>query len=78
MLILAQILKHEEVKVAYLDKAYYHYIKNEDSITHYVSQKTYNGLKMYLQKSRRYCLPITEGLMHSKGHCLLRFFKWDS
>ena len=50
VLILAQILKHEEVKVAYLDKAYYHYIKNEASITRYASQKTYSGLKMYLQK----------------------------
>lgn len=60
VLILAQILKHEEVKVAYLDKAYYHYIKNEDSITHYVSQKTYNGLKMYLQKIKE-ILPSDNG-----------------
>lgn len=50
VLILAQILKHKEVKVAYLNKAYYHYIKNEDSLTHYATQKTYNGLKLYLEK----------------------------
>lgn len=50
VLILAQILKHEEVKITYLNKAYYHYIMNEDSLTHYATQKTYNGLKMYLEK----------------------------
>lgn len=60
VLILAQILKHEEVKVTYLYKAYYHYIKNEDSITRYASQKTYSGLKMYLQKIEE-ILPFDNG-----------------
>ena len=50
VLILAQILQHEEIKIAYLNSAYYHYIHNENSITHCVSLNTYHGLKMYLKK----------------------------
>lgn len=60
VLILAQILRHKEVKISYLNSAYYHYVHNKNSITHYASQNTYNGLKLYLAK-------IAEILPSDKG-----------
>lgn len=60
VLILAQILRHKEVKISYLNSAYYHYIHNNSSITHLASLNTYNGLKMYLAK-------ITEILPSDNG-----------
>lgn len=41
VLIWAQILKNEEVKVTYLNKPYYHYFINANSITHKINRKSY-------------------------------------
>lgn len=50
VLICAQILKHESVKVGYLPKAFYHYQMNKSSITHNINRKTYEGLLRYRKK----------------------------
>lgn len=41
LLFWVQLLQHLEVKIAYVDKAYYHYVMNETSITHNYTRKTY-------------------------------------
>lgn len=41
LLFWVQLLQHPEVTIAYVDKAYYHYVMNEDSITHFYTSKTY-------------------------------------
>ncbi|EYA47694.1 glycosyltransferase [Bacteroides fragilis] len=50
VLIWAQILKHEEVKVSYLGKAYYHYFINVDSITHKINRKSYSMRRAFKDK----------------------------
>lgn len=40
-LIWVQLLQHQEVKVSYLPKAYYHYVVNDNSITRHFTRKTY-------------------------------------
>lgn len=50
VLIWAQILKHEEVKVTYLGKAYYHYFINVDSITHKINRKSYSMRRAFKDK----------------------------
>jgi glycosyltransferase involved in cell wall biosynthesis len=50
VLICAQILKHLEVKVAYLNKAFYHYTINNNSITHKISRKSYESRKLFQTK----------------------------
>lgn len=50
VLVCAQIMKHQEVKIAYLDKAFYHYYINENSITHIITRKVYKSRKLYQEK----------------------------
>lgn len=50
VLICAQIMKHQEVKVSYISKAFYHYYINQNSITHTITHKVYEGRKLYQQK----------------------------
>lgn len=38
----AQILKHSEITISYLNKAFYHYTINQKSITHAFSRENYN------------------------------------
>lgn len=40
-LIWVQLLQHQEVKVSYLPKAFYHYVVNDNSITRHFTRKTY-------------------------------------
>lgn len=50
VLICAQIMKHQEVKITNIDKAFYHYYINQNSITHRITRKTYESRKLYQQK----------------------------
>lgn len=50
ILICAQIMKHQEVKITYLNKAFYHYYINQNSITHKITRKVYENRKLYQQK----------------------------
>lgn len=50
VLICAQIMKHQEVKITYLGKAFYHYYINQTSITHTITRKVYESRKSYQQK----------------------------
>lgn len=43
-----QFLKHEEVKVAYLDKAFYHYFSNPNSITRSYKRPQYEARCQFL------------------------------
>lgn len=43
-----QLFKHDEVRVEYLPKAFYHYWMNENSISHHLTRKNYEGLLKYL------------------------------
>ena len=43
-----QLFKHDEVKTAYLPKAFYHYWMNENSISHRLTRKNFEGLQRYL------------------------------
>lgn len=45
-----QLFSHNEVKVAYLPKAFYHYCMNENSISHHLTRQNYEGLLRYLDK----------------------------
>lgn len=47
VLIWIQILQHAEVRISYINKAYYNYFVNENSITHRVTLKTFYGIKKY-------------------------------
>ena len=49
-LVWIQILKHPEVKMTYIGDAYYHYWVNDLSISHHITRKTYDGLRLYQQK----------------------------
>lgn len=50
VLICAQIMKHKEIRIAYLNKAFYHYLINDNSITHNITRQTYEIRKLYQQK----------------------------
>lgn len=50
VLICAQLMKHQEIKVSYLNKAFYHYYINPNSITHNITRKIYESRKLYQQK----------------------------
>lgn len=50
LLIWVQILQHENVKVSYLNKAYYHYVINPESITHNYTHQTYEMRLRYQEK----------------------------
>ena len=41
LLFWVQLLQHPKIKITYVDKAYYHYVMNETSITHNYTRKTY-------------------------------------
>lgn len=43
------LFKHDDVKVAYLPMAFYHYWMNENSITHRLTRANYEGLLKYLK-----------------------------
>lgn len=43
-----QLFKHDDVKTAYLPKAFYHYWMNENSISHRLTRKNFEGLQRYL------------------------------
>lgn len=47
VLICAQLLKHSEIKVVYLNKAFYHYRINYNSITHNIARKDYETRKRF-------------------------------
>lgn len=44
VLVWVKILQCTNLKICHLDKAYYHYVVNEGSITHRLDKKTYNGI----------------------------------
>lgn len=50
VLVCTQILKHNEIKIAYLNNAFYHYFINNSSITHNITYETYKIRKLYQQK----------------------------
>lgn len=50
VLIWAQILKHENIKICYLNKPYYHYSINPDSITHRFNRKSYETRRAFAIK----------------------------
>lgn len=41
LLIWVQLLQHPEIKIAYLPKAFYHYVANDTSITRHFTRNTY-------------------------------------
>lgn len=48
-----QLLLHNDVKIAYLPKAFYHYVQNESSITHHFTRQTYEMRRtFYLELCR--------------------------
>lgn len=49
VLFLAQILCRINVKIAYVNQSYYHYVMNENSITKSVSYKTFKELDLYFK-----------------------------
>lgn len=48
LLVCVQLFIHNDIKIAYLPKAFYHYRMNENSITHRLTRKNYEGLLKYL------------------------------
>lgn len=42
LLFWVQLLQHKEIKISYLNKAFYHYVMNTSSITHHITRKTYD------------------------------------
>lgn len=51
LLILTQILTRSNPKIAYLPKAYYHYVLNDNSITQAVSAKGLRSMKLFHQEA---------------------------
>ncbi len=49
-----QLFLHDEVKVSYLPKAFYHYVQNDGSITHHYTQETYKQRQRYQQLLEEY------------------------
>lgn len=50
LLFWAQLLQHNDVKVSYLPKAFYHYYVNSNSITRHYTRSTYEMRLKYLTK----------------------------
>lgn len=50
LLFWVQVLQHKEVKITYLNKAFYHYVMNNNSITHHVTRKTYETRLKFIDK----------------------------
>lgn len=50
LLIWVQLLQHQEIKVSYLPKAYYHYVANEASITRHFTRDTYDMRLRFWEK----------------------------
>lgn len=50
ILIWAQILKHKNIKICYLNKSYYHYFINPNSITHRFNRKSYETRRAFAIK----------------------------
>ena len=51
-----QILKNKEVKTAYLNKAFYHYVTNTNSITHNISRAKYEMRKQFQMKLNEFLI----------------------
>ncbi len=49
-----QLFLHDEIKVSYLPKAFYHYVQNDESITHHYTQETYKQRQRYQQLLEEY------------------------
>lgn len=45
-----QLFQHPEVKIAYLNKAYYHYVANPESVTRRGSVKMLNTIRLFTEK----------------------------
>lgn len=69
VLIWVQLLKNEEVKIAYMPKAYYHYVYQQNSITHKISRKQYDNLLRYENKLNE----LLPGLRYKEIRERLRF-----
>lgn len=50
VLICAQILRNQNIEISYLDKPFYHYFANQNSITHKISRATYQNQIEFLKK----------------------------
>lgn len=50
VLVLIQLLQHNNIRIIHLDEAYYHYCINNASISHNISIKTYKSLCLYQEK----------------------------
>ncbi|MBS5528250.1 MAG: glycosyltransferase [Prevotella sp.] len=50
LLIWVQLLQHQEIRVSYLPKAYYHYVANETSITKHFTRDTYDMRLRFWEK----------------------------
>jgi len=50
LLIWVQLLQHQNITIAYLPKAFYHYWVNPYSITHAFTRKTYETRLLFLEK----------------------------
>lgn len=62
LLFWVQLFQHEDVKVIYLPKAYYHYFCNEQSITRNFTRETYNlRLKFYKKLEELLTVPDLQG-----------------
>lgn len=59
VLICAQILRHSDIKISYLNEAFYHYVINLQSITHSYSRENYN-MRLAFNYKLREILPIKE------------------
>ena len=53
LLVWVQLLQHSEIRVAYLPKAYYHYVVNETSITRHFTRQTYEMRLQFLEKLKK-------------------------
>ncbi|WP_431425350.1 glycosyltransferase family 2 protein [Bacteroides hominis] len=57
LLFWVQLLQHPEIKIDYLNKAYYHYCMNDNSITRAYTRETYNMRCTFLIKIKE-LLPV--------------------
>lgn len=52
-----QLLKNNDIKITYFNRAYYHYFMNENSITHKYTIDTYNNRLLYCKLLEQEYLP---------------------
>lgn len=63
-----QFFKNEDVKIAYLPKAFYHYWQNPNSITNKLSRKNYEGLQRFLVMLEDILIGDEYAVLKEKAH----------